>query len=106
LKEGSVGRVQEIDRRSGDVAQLGVSHDGTRVLYDQGKELRILNLADKKSVGAIQNATGSANFSTLALFSPDSKTILTSSDAEGGFGGPRAGDRSPQRRRGPARRQP
>jgi WD40 repeat protein/biotin carboxyl carrier protein len=84
LKNGSApSRIQEIDRRSGDVAQFGLTHDGTRVLYDQGKELRILKLADKKSVGAIQNPTGSANFTNVALFSPDSQMVLTSSDADG-----------------------
>jgi WD40 repeat protein len=71
------------DRRTGDVAQLGVSPDGKRVLFDQGRELRILSLADRQMEGVLQNASRSANFTTMALFSPDGKTILTNAAAEG-----------------------
>jgi WD40 repeat protein len=67
----------------GEVAQLGVSPDGRVVLLDQGKELRLLTLADKQLEGTLQNPSDSMNFSTMALFSPDGKTILTNGSAPG-----------------------
>ncbi|MBY0527081.1 MAG: HlyD family efflux transporter periplasmic adaptor subunit [Gemmataceae bacterium] len=72
-----------IDRRSGDVASLGVSPDGKRVLFDQGKSLRILGLPRGLTESVLQNASGTANFTNFALFAPDAQTILTASSAEG-----------------------
>jgi WD40 repeat protein len=69
--------------RGGEVAQLGVSPDGRVVLFDQGKELRLQSLADKQIEGTLQNPSDSMNFSTMALFSPDGKTILTNGSAPG-----------------------
>lgn len=65
------------DRRGGDVPTLGVSPDGKTVLFDQSKQIRLLTLEDKQTVGSLQNLSEAAPFSTLALFSPDGKTILT-----------------------------
>jgi WD40 repeat protein len=66
------------DGRGGEVLTLGVSPDGKTVLFDQGKELRLLTLEDRQIVGTLQNPPSDAtNFSTMALFSPDGKTILT-----------------------------
>jgi WD40 repeat protein len=67
--------------RSGDVTQL--SSDGTRALIDMGKELRLQNLQTQQIEGVVMNPAGSANFMTLALFSPDGKTILTDGASEG-----------------------
>jgi WD40 repeat protein len=69
--------VGRFDRRGGDVWNLGVSPDGKTVLFDQGKEIRLLTLEHQHMVGTLQNPTGAMNFSTMALFSPDGKTILT-----------------------------
>jgi WD40 repeat protein len=74
--EGPV-RVDSSDRRGGDVAQLGVSPDGKRALFDQGKVLGVLSLEERQIVGTLQNPPGADNFTTMALFSPDGKTILT-----------------------------
>jgi WD40 repeat protein/biotin carboxyl carrier protein len=65
------------DNRGGQVSSLGVSPDGKTVLFDQGKEIRLLTLENKDLVGTLQNPSGQMNFSTMALFSPDGKTILT-----------------------------
>jgi WD40 repeat protein len=73
----------EFERRGGDVAQLGVSPDGKTVLFDQGKEIRLLSLSDQQIEGAVQNFSGSRPFSGMALFAPDGKTILTNGGAEG-----------------------
>ena len=70
------------DRRGGEVLQLGVSPDGKEVLYDQGKELLVLSLAKRKPEGVLQNYGVSGNFTHMALFAPNGKTILTASAAE------------------------
>lgn len=72
-----------VDRRSGDVLDLGASPDGRRVLFDQGKSLRLLSLPDFLTKGVLQNATSASNFSAFALFSPDSQLILTAGQPEG-----------------------
>jgi WD40 repeat protein len=72
------------DGRGGEVTTLGVSPDGKTVLFDQGKEVRILALEDSKQmVGTLQDFSSSMNFSTMALFSPDGKTILTNRSERG-----------------------
>lgn len=71
------------DGRGGEVSTLGVSPDGKTVLFDQGKELRLLTLDGQQLVGTLQNPTLGMNFSTMALFSPDGKTILTNGPAPG-----------------------
>jgi WD40 repeat protein/biotin carboxyl carrier protein len=73
----------DFEQRGGDVARLGVSPDGKMVLFDQGKEIRLLSLADKGLEGVVQNFAGARPFTTLALFAPDGKTILTNGGAEG-----------------------
>lgn len=75
-------RVAETDRRSGDVPMLGVSPDGKRVLFDQGKELRLLSLVDRQIEGVLLNPSSNSNFTTMALFSPDGQTIMTNVGAE------------------------
>jgi WD40 repeat protein len=88
LAEGGVNgqtleRAESFDRRSGDVTQLGVDPTGERTLFDDGRELRVLSLATKNSEGVLQNASTTAAFSTMALFSPDGRTILTNGNAPG-----------------------
>ena len=70
--------------RSGDVTQIGVSPDGRRVLFDHGKELQVLSLPKGLTLGTLQHSSGTAGFSTFALFSPDGKLVLT---ADGGTDG-------------------
>ncbi len=54
------------------------------MLLDQAGELRLRSLKDKNRIeGQLRNPPGSANFTTMALFSPDGKTILTNSASEG-----------------------
>jgi len=77
LANGKLNREREMPGRVGSVDQLGVSPDGKNVIFDQGKELRVLSLADTTAQGVIQNSTGAVNFTTLALFSPDGNTVVT-----------------------------
>jgi len=74
-----------IDRRSGDVPALGVSSDGQRALFDQGRTLRILSLPSGllEPHSVLQNPSGASNFTNFALFSPDGRMIVTAGAAEG-----------------------
>lgn len=83
LSEQSAEFVASVDRRSGDVTQLGISPDGKRVLFDQGKVLRLMSLPGGLTEGTLRNPTSGHNFTTFALFSPDGKTILTAGAPEG-----------------------
>lgn len=69
--------IDMFERRGGDVQTLGVSPDGKTVLFDQGKEIRLRSLEDRQMVGSLSNLSEASPFSTMALFSPDGKTILT-----------------------------
>ena len=42
-----------------------------------------MSLTDKQIEGSLQNPSESMNFSTMALFAPDGKTILTNASAPG-----------------------
>jgi WD40 repeat protein len=73
---------EPFERRSGDVSVLGAFED--RILFDAGKELRVLSLKDRKRIdGVLRNPTGSSPFTTMALFSPDGKTVLTNGAVDG-----------------------
>jgi WD40 repeat protein len=72
-----------LPRRSGDVAQLGVSSDGKYVLFDHGSEIRVLSLTDRQIEGVIQSSSAATNFTTMALFAPDGNTVLTNTASEG-----------------------
>jgi WD40 repeat protein len=72
-----------LDRRSGDVPVLGVSHNGTRVLFDRDRELRVLSLPEGWTEGTLRRISGMGRFTTLAVFSPDSRLILTATEPEG-----------------------
>jgi WD40 repeat protein/biotin carboxyl carrier protein len=71
------------ETRSNEVAQLGVSPDGERVLLDQGSDLRVLALSGNPPEGTLHNPSGTSHFTTLALFAPDGKTILTNGSGAG-----------------------
>ena len=83
LKDGEPVRAEDpIDKLGGLVDVLGVSPDGTQVLFDQGKQLRILSLNDATPRGIITNTSGTANFTTFALFSPDGNSVLTAGSSD------------------------
>ncbi|MFO0925505.1 MAG: efflux RND transporter periplasmic adaptor subunit [Gemmataceae bacterium] len=62
--------------RTGDVAQLGVSRDGRRVLFDHGEELRLLRPGDWSCVGTLTSLK-QGHFQNLAVFSPSGRLILS-----------------------------
>jgi WD40 repeat protein len=79
----TLAHVDAFDRRSGDVAQLGVDPTGEHVLFDDGRELRALSLTSRKIEGTLQTASPTATFATMALYSPDGNTILTNGNNVG-----------------------
>lgn len=83
LNKGSEPSIaQWFEDRSGQVDELGVHPDGKHVLMDKDGELRIQTLADNNTVSILRNLSQGANFSKLALFSPDGQTILTGSTSD------------------------
>jgi WD40 repeat protein len=70
-----------IDGRSSDVTYPGVSPDGKRVLYNQGREMRLVSLENNQIEGQLTNPSDAQIFSDFALFAPDGKTILTNGSA-------------------------
>jgi len=68
--------------RSGAVTQLGLSPDGSHVLYDQAGTLQLLSLPEGRTDGVVQNVPRGSSFAAFALFSPDARLVLTAS-AEG-----------------------
>jgi WD40 repeat protein len=75
--------VRTVPDRGGTVGQLGVSHDGRTMLLDQGKTLQVLSIPEGRTVGLVRKPTTATPFETLALYSPDSRLILTGGAAEG-----------------------
>ncbi len=71
------------DRRSGDVAQLGVDPAGEHVLFDDGRQLLALSLTTRKVEGTLLTASPTSTFATMALYSPDGNTILTNGNSVG-----------------------
>ncbi|MGL6094511.1 MAG: HlyD family efflux transporter periplasmic adaptor subunit, partial [Fimbriiglobus sp.] len=95
-----------IDHRTGNVDGLGVSSDGSKVLFDKDPgRLDVLSLVDGRTLGTVQNPSGSARFTGLAIFSPDDKWILTAggdADVKGElqfWEAPATGGRASERRR-------
>jgi biotin carboxyl carrier protein len=85
LGEGgkALNQAGAFDSRSGEVDSLGVDPAGERTLFDDGRDLRVLSLRDRKIVGTLRDASTTATFTTTAQFSPDGRTVLTSSTAGG-----------------------
>jgi hypothetical protein len=82
--DGAPGQPTRLERRGGEVTTLGVGgHDpngNPLLLFDQGKELRVMSL--NGALWGSLSATGGSSFNRLALFSPDGTLIL----AAGGGG--------------------
>jgi WD40 repeat protein len=75
LGAGSAQLVGQQPGRSGDAAQLGLSPDGRRVLFDHAEELRILDRTDWACLGSFRNRR-LGRFQALALFSPSGRLVL------------------------------
>lgn len=82
IKDGKLVAGPDIDARAGTVEQLGVTPDGSQVLFDQGNQLSILNPSDWSKRAVIRNPSSAVNFSTFALFGPDGRTVLTAGAAD------------------------
>ena len=84
LKEkGAFPDRKAIYDRIGNVPQLGVSHDGKWMLFDQGSTLKLISVESRTLTHTLKVPVNSTPFETLALFSPDDKLILTAGAPEG-----------------------
>ncbi|MFO0879171.1 MAG: hypothetical protein U0840_17645 [Gemmataceae bacterium] len=82
-KDGALVEVDAVTGRSGEVGTLGLDPTGEQVLFDEGRELRVLTLNTRRIEGSLVNPGATGAFSTLALFSPDGRTILTNGNGPG-----------------------
>jgi WD40 repeat protein len=64
--------------RAGEVATLGVSADGRRVLFDRGEELRILDRDGWAPLGSLRSRR-QGRFQGFAAFSPTGRLVLAAS---------------------------
>jgi WD40 repeat protein len=69
--------------RDGNVRSLGVSEDGSYMLFDQGRTLRFLSVENHNMIHSINLPPNSVPFDTLALLSPDGSLMLTAGAPEG-----------------------
>ncbi len=76
-----VGR--PVQGRGGSVAFPGISSDGRLMIFDQGRTLQILGVADQETKAGLTNPSAATPFETLALFSPDASLILTAGETDG-----------------------
>jgi WD40 repeat protein len=84
-QEGRPRQEADLDGRGAEVTTLGVSPDGRLTFFDHGSELRLLSLADQETEAVFQNTTKDLNFTTLALFAPDGRVLLTGGAPEAGL---------------------
>jgi WD40 repeat protein len=73
----------ESDQRADTVPVLGVNPERQQVMFDDLRGLRVVSYKTRRIEGVLQNPPGAVGFSTMALFSPDGKTILTNGNAPG-----------------------
>jgi len=75
IRDKGATQISAISHRAGAVDILGVSTDGSKVLFDKDpSRLDIVSLVDERTVGTLQSPGGAARFATLAIFSPAFKT--------------------------------
>jgi WD40 repeat protein len=78
LEGGGAKWVATQPGRSGEVAALGVSPDGRRVLFDRGEELRILDRDGWTCVGSLRSRR-QGRFQGFGAFSPTGRLVLAAS---------------------------
>src|SRR5262249_20642762 len=69
--------------RTGDVGRLGVRHGGPDFLFDTAETLRLMNVADQRTEGVLEGVSETSKFAGFAIFSQDSKLVLTGSQDGG-----------------------
>jgi WD40 repeat protein/biotin carboxyl carrier protein len=78
LADGGGQLVSAQPGRTGDVASLGVTSDGKRVLFDRGEELRLLGRDGWTALGSLHGRR-QGRFQGFALFSPTDRLVLAAS---------------------------
>jgi hypothetical protein len=72
-----------VEGRAGSLTFPGVSRDGKRVLFEQGRDVLVLSLDHREVQGRLADPAGAADFTGLAVFAPDDKTVLTTGPGTG-----------------------
>jgi hypothetical protein len=72
-----------VSGRGGNVAHPGVTADGGRMLFDQGRRLQVLSIPDGRTLCQMEGTFGEFPFETLAMYSPDASLLLTAGAPEG-----------------------
>jgi WD40 repeat protein len=76
-KDGSPEKPIPLPNRGGEVLTLGGNGHKDQMLFDQGRELRVLSSENGALVGSLTSPNGT-NFTRVALFSPAGNLILAS----------------------------
>jgi WD40 repeat protein len=79
---GNLKRIKHRGQRGGEVPVLGVLPQKRQVLFDQGNSLLIGSVNDGRLEAKLQFPVEGTNFSTMALFSPDGKLIVTNAESQ------------------------
>jgi WD40 repeat protein len=69
--------------RSGDVGRPGVSPDGRYFLLDISQSLRLMSIPERRTEGVVESAGETAKLSSFAIFSNDSRFVITGNQGEG-----------------------
>ncbi|MFO0809358.1 MAG: hypothetical protein U0746_12095 [Gemmataceae bacterium] len=76
LGEKGAAVESSFEHRSGNVPVLGVAADGSRLLLDIDRTLRVISLPDQRTEAVFQSPSDSGQFATFAQFSPDGRLVL------------------------------
>ncbi|HZZ77517.1 MAG TPA: hypothetical protein VFE62_03300 [Gemmataceae bacterium] len=82
-EKGACADGHALRNRDGNVRNLGVSEDGSYMLFDQGRTLKFLSVENRTMVHSINLPPNSVPFDTLAILSPDGSLMLTAGAPEG-----------------------
>ncbi len=81
---GEKGAAPEInvENRSGNVPVIGASADGSRVLLDSERSLRVIAVQDQRTEAVFLPPSDSGQFATFAMFSPDGRLVLAAGSGD------------------------
>jgi WD40 repeat protein len=79
LGESGAEQIAHVTRQGSEVDQVSISPDGEMILDQHGNEMRLLTIPRFIAKGFLHNTSPTSMFRTLALFSPDSRFVLTTS---------------------------
>lgn len=85
-KVGENNRPGIIYNRSGNVDVLGVSPDGSKVLFDQEQSLQVRGIDDQRTVAVMPSPSDSTQFTGFAIFSPQADLVIAAGTGDNPLG--------------------